>query len=181
MSEQSAADPASERDPRARAREARAEQYFEQGLKGQRRWYSERTSTYKQRTQVLGLLVIGAGAATSFVQVFAPRLWVPVVTAALGAIVVLIEGWQRITRYGETWTAYRTASERMKREQRLYVNGAGVYRNVDEDEAYLCFVEATEAIIAEEQQIYRQNRGSEPLAGQQPKPAVPGNTVRKDA
>jgi|tagenome__1003787_1003787.scaffolds.fasta_scaffold20910346_3 uncharacterized protein DUF4231 len=175
------ADQASERDPRARAREARAEQYFEQDLKGQRRWYSERASTYKQRTQVLGLLVIGAGAATSFVQVFAARPWVPVITAALGAVVVLIEGWQRISRYAETWTAYRTASERMKREQRLYVNGAGPYRNVDEDEAYLRFVEAVEAILAEEQQIYWQNRGSEPPKGQQPKPAVSDNTVRKDA
>ena len=158
MSEQSAADPASERDPRARAREAHAEQYFEQDLKGQRRWYTECASTYKQRTQVLGLLVIGAGAATSFVQVFAARPWVPVITAALGAVVVLIEGWQRISRYAETWTAYRTASERMKREQRLYVNGAGPYRNVDEDEAYLRFVEAVEAILAEEQQIYWQNQ-----------------------
>ena len=91
MGEHSEADQARERDPRAKAREARAEQYFKQDLKGQRSWYSERASTYKQRTQVLGLLVIGAGAVTSFVQVFSPRPWVPVVTAALGAIVVLID------------------------------------------------------------------------------------------
>src|SRR3954468_9744593 len=132
MGEQSEADQARERDPRAKAREARAEQYFEQDLKGQRSWYSERASIYKQRTQVLGLLMIGAGAVTSFVQVFSPRPWVPVITAALGAAVVLMEGWQRITRYGETWTGYCTASERMKREQRLYVNGAGAYQPVDE-------------------------------------------------
>src|SRR3954447_21822189 len=119
------ADQARERDPRARAREAQAEQYFEQDLKGQRRWYGERASAYKRNTQVLGLLVIGAGALTSFVQVFSPQPWVPAVTAALGAIVVLIEGWQRIIRYGETWTGYRTASKRMKREQRLYVSGGG--------------------------------------------------------
>src|SRR4051812_22641621 len=106
MSEQSAANPASERDPRAKVREARVERYFEQDLKGQRRWYGERASTYKRRTQVLGLLVISAGAVTSFVQVFAPRPWVPVVTASLGAVVVLIEGWQRISRYGETWMSY---------------------------------------------------------------------------
>ena len=91
-----------------------------------------------------------------------------------------MEGWQRISRYGETWTAYRTASERMKREQRLYVNGAGAYRNVDEDEAYLRFVEAIEAIIAEEQQIYWQNRGTKPSTGQKPKPAAPDETVRGD-
>src|SRR3954464_10862943 len=180
MGEHSEADQARERDPRAKAREARAEQYFKQDLKGQRSWYSERASAYKQRTQVLGLLVIGAGAVTSFVQVFSPQPWVPVITAALGAIVVLIEGWQRISRYGETWTGYRTASERMKREQRLYVNGAGAYRNVEENEAYLRFVEAIEAIIAEEQQIYWRNRGSEPQAGQQRKSTAPGDTVHKD-
>src|SRR5436190_1079885 len=153
------ADEARERDARATARELRAEQYFEQDLKGQRRWYSERASSYKRRTQLLGLLILGAGAATSFLQVLALP-WVPIVTAALGSVVVLVEGWQRIARYGETWTAYRTASERMKREQRLYVNGAGSYRDVDDDEAYLRFVEAIEAVLAEEQQIYWQNRGS---------------------
>src|SRR3954469_12794739 len=178
MGEHSEADQARERDPRAKARELRAEQYFEQDLKGQRRWYSERASTYKQRTQLLGLFILGAGAAISFVQVFAALPWMPVVTAALGAVVVLIEGWQRIARYSETWTAYRTASERMKREQRLYVNGAGAYRNVEEEEAYLRFVEAVEAIIAEEQQIYWQNRGSEPPAGQRSKPAAPDDRAR---
>src|SRR5881398_2886819 len=76
------ADQTSERDPRAKAREARAQQYFEQDLKGQRSWYSERGSTYKQRTQLLALLVIGAGAVTSFMQVFSPRPWVPMITAA---------------------------------------------------------------------------------------------------
>ena len=168
------ADQARERDPRAKAREARAERYFEQDLKGQRRWYSERASTYKQHTQVLSLLIIGAGAGTSFVQVFAVKPWIPVVTAALGALVVLVEGWQRIARYSDTWIAYRAASERMKREQRLYVNGAGTYRNVEEEEAYLRFVEAIEGILAEEQQIYWQNRSSELPAGQ-PKLAARGD------
>jgi hypothetical protein len=123
---------------------------------------------------VLGILVIGAGAFTSLVQVFAAQPWVPVVTAALGAAVVLVEGWLRITRYGETWITYRTASERMKREQRLYVNGAGAYRQVDEGEAYLRFIETVEAIMAEEQQIYWQNRPGEPPAGQ-PKPDGPSS------
>ena len=65
------------------------------------------------------------------------------------------EGWQRTARYAETWQSYRVASERMKRERRLYVNGAGEYRGlVDEEEAFLRFVESVEAIIAEEQQIF---------------------------
>jgi hypothetical protein len=45
-------------------REARADRYFEQDLKGQREWYGKRASTYKNWTQLLGLVVIAAGAAT---------------------------------------------------------------------------------------------------------------------
>jgi Protein of unknown function (DUF4231) len=142
-------------------REARADRYFEQDLKGQREWYGRRASAYKNWTQLLALVVIGAGAATTFVQVFTPANWVPVLTAGLGALVALAEGWQRITRYGETWIAYRTASERMKRERRLYVNGAGAYRGLDDDAAYLQLVESVEAILAEEQQVYWRNRSGE--------------------
>ena len=142
-------------------REARAERYFEQDLKGQREWYGRRAAAYKNRTQLLGLIVIGAGAVTSFLQVFTPATWVPVLTAGLGALVALAEGWQRIARYGETWIAYRTASERMKREGRLYLNGAGSYRGSDDDAAFLQLVESVEAMLAEEQQVYWRNRGGE--------------------
>jgi hypothetical protein len=62
---------------------------------------------------------------------------------------------------GETWIAYRTASERMKRERRLYLNGAGAYRGLDDDTAYLQLVESVEVIIAEEQQVYWRNRGGQ--------------------
>ena len=63
-------------------------------------------------------------------------------------------------RYSETWISYRTASERMKRERRLYSHGAGSYRGLPEREAYLTFVEAIEGIIAEEQNIFWRDRGN---------------------
>ena len=84
------------RDPRAAAREACAERYFEQDLAGQRRWYGERASRSKARAQALGIAVVAAGAATSFLQVFRDARWVPVLTALLGALVALAEGWRQI-------------------------------------------------------------------------------------
>jgi hypothetical protein len=104
-----------ERDPRAVAREARAERYFERDLAGQRGWYGERASRFKIRAQVVGIVVVGAGAATTFLQVLRDVRWVPVLTALLGALVALAEGWRQIARYDESWTAYWVASERMKR------------------------------------------------------------------
>ena len=115
------------------------------------------------RAQALGVTVVAAGAATTFFQVFGQVPWVPVVTALLGALVAVAEGWRQIARYDEAWAAYRVASERMKREKRLYVNGAGEYRRL-EGEAFLCFVEAIEAIVAEEQRIYWRDRSNGPAA-----------------
>jgi hypothetical protein len=158
-------EPSAEPDPHSQARAARAERYFERDLAGQRGWYSTRATRLKARAQALGVTVVAAGAATTFFQVFGQVPWVPVVTALLGALVAVAEGWRQIARYDETWAAYRVASERMKREKRLYVNGAGEYRRpADEDEAFLWFVEAVEAILAEEQQIYWRDRSNGPAA-----------------
>jgi hypothetical protein len=140
-------------------RAARVDRYFKEDLRNQREWYGKRASDHKKWAQLLAFAVLAAGAAISFFQVFSEKPWVPPLTAGLGALVALSEGWQRIARYGETWLAYRTASERMKREQRLYVNGAGSYRGLDDEAAFLQLVENIETIIAEEQQIYWHNRG----------------------
>jgi hypothetical protein len=148
---------------RAQDREAKAEKYFAHDLAGQRAWYGKKAASAKSRARALGLTIIATGAATSFVQVFAHALWVTIVTALLGALVTVAEGWKQIARYDETWAAYRTASERMKRERRLYTNGAGAYRALaDEEAAFVAFVGAIEAIIAEEQQIYWRDRSTPP-------------------
>jgi hypothetical protein len=109
---------------------------FAEDLEGRHGWYDQRASTFKNYAQLLGLAVLTAGALTSFAQAFGSQAWVRILTAFLGGVVVIAEGWQQIARSAETWTAYRIATERMKRERRLYVNGAGEYRRLaDEEEA----------------------------------------------
>ncbi|MGG5890113.1 DUF4231 domain-containing protein [Falsiroseomonas sp. HC035] len=133
-----AAEQVSERDPRASARALKAEQYLEHDLGGQRRWYSERALRFKARAQALGIAIVAAGAATTFLQVFGGASHIPVLTALLGVTVALLEGWRQIARYEETWAAYRGASERIKREVRLYTNGASEYHGIaEEEEAFL--------------------------------------------
>src|SRR5689334_18316449 len=77
--------PGLQHDSQTTGREERAERYFEQDLAGQLRWYSDKATRYKERARLLGVSVIGAGAATAFLQVFGAALWVPVLTALLGA------------------------------------------------------------------------------------------------
>jgi F0F1-type ATP synthase assembly protein I len=161
-------------DPTAKERDALAERYFKNDLADQRRWYSEKAGLFKTRAELLALLTIVLGALITFIQVFAAAPWVPIVSGLIGAIVAIAAGWQRIARYSETWMSYRTASERMKRERRLYTHGAGSYRGLPEREAYLTFVEATEGIIAEEQNIFWRERGNNP-------PTPTGNSDAKTA
>ena len=156
-------------DPTAEARNALAERYFKNDLADQRRWYSEKAGLFKTRSELLALLTIVLGASITFIQVFGVAPWVPIVSGSIGAVVAISAGWQRIARYSETWVSYRTASERMKRERRLYTHGAGCYRGLPEREAYLTFVEAIEGIVAEEQNIFWRERGNNP-------PTPPGNS-----
>jgi hypothetical protein len=149
-------------DPTAKERDASAERYFKNDLADQRRWYSDKAGLFKTRSELLALLTIVLGALITFIQVFGAAPWVPIVSGSIGAVVAIAAGWQRIARYSETWISYRTASERMKRERRLYTHGAGSYRGLPEPEAYLTFVEAIEGIIAEEQNIFWRDRGNNP-------------------
>jgi hypothetical protein len=105
---------------------------------------------YKTRSELLALITIASGSLITFIQVLEAAPWMPIVLGAIGVIVAVVAGWQRIARYSETWISYRTAAEGMKRERRLYTHGAGSYRGLPEREAYLTFVEAIEGIIAEE-------------------------------
>jgi hypothetical protein len=161
-------------DPPAKERDALAERYFKNDLADQKSWYSEKAGLFKTRSELLALLTIVLGAVITFIQVFGGAPWVPIVSGFIGAIVAIAAGWQRIARYSETWVSYRTASERMKRERRLYTHGAGSYRGLPEREAYLTFVEAIEGIIAEEQNIFWRERGNTP-------PTRAGNSDSKNA
>ena len=161
-------------DPTAEERDALAERYFKNDLADQRRWYSEKAGLFKTRSELLALLTIMLGASITFIQVFGVAPWVRVVSGSIGAVVAIAASWQRIARYSETWISYRTASERMKRERRLYSHGAGSYRGLPEREAYLTFVEAIEGIIAEEQNVFWRDRGNN-------LPTHPGNADAKIA
>ena len=73
---------------------------------------------------------------------------------------------------GESWQAYRKASEGMKREYRLYINNADPYFAAeDEASAYRLLVERVETIIAEEQQLFWQSQAKE--GAQQEPPKLP--------
>ncbi len=151
-------------------RRAKANRYFDVHLNKQREWYSKNASKAKNWSNRLALVVLGAGALISVIQIFHDKSYTPLITAILGAVVVLAKGLERIGKYNETWMGYRKASETMKREYRLYINNAGDYPDAtDEKDAYRWFVEQVERILAEEQNQFWQSRSKAPEPANAPK------------
>jgi hypothetical protein len=139
------------------SRKERAAYYFESVLEDQRNWYESKAGQYKYRHLFFAIAVIVTGALISVLQVFADRAWVAGATALLGAAVTILRSIDTLLRPNETWQAYRKAAEGMKREYRLYINNAGDYTQVsDEETAYRLLVERVETVIAEEQQLFWQ-------------------------
>lgn len=152
-------------------RRERAQDYLETDLAKQRQWYSARASKHKAYAQRMGLAVIAGGGLVTFVAAIKPLEpgVATIILAALGFLIALVQGIMRIWRYDETWVEYRKASERMKREQRLYVNACGPYADgADEEARFKAFVMAIEQVIAEEQQIYFASTAA-PKEGEQKK------------
>ncbi|MFK7892873.1 MAG: DUF4231 domain-containing protein [Granulosicoccus sp.] len=122
----------------------------------QRAWYSKRAGDLKAKAQRLDLLVIALGASIAAIPVLKadgePTL-PDIVVSFLGVAVAVAQAAQRIYRYAETWPEYRLASERMKREYRLFSNCAPPYTD-DDDIAQGQLVVRLEEIIAQEQKIF---------------------------
>jgi hypothetical protein len=88
------------------------------------RWYDSAS----RRNRLLyfvteGLKLSAAATAPVLAMSEAPKL----ITAAVGAFVVLTEGVQQLGVFRERWVSYRTACELVRIEQLLYSTSAGPY------------------------------------------------------
>ncbi len=136
----------------------------EYNLNDQLNWYDRKAVHNKSWHMRLGLIIITAGAAVSIVQLWSPQPpdgvhWSALLSAALGAIVIVAKGIDSLWKFDENWTNYRQAAEQMKRERRLYVNSIGPYGKCsEEDIAFQLFVKRIEQIIATEENTFWQEK-----------------------
>jgi len=122
---------------------------------GQREWYNQRSTSFKTSAQRIDILIIIAGALVAALPPLRTQLgdWIDYVLAALGIAIVLSQGLQRVYRYSEIWPEYRLASERMKREWRLFINSVEPYDS-DDGAAKALYVSRLDVIMADEQKIF---------------------------
>jgi hypothetical protein len=117
-----------------------------QRLENQIDWYG-RKSAYNQRQ--FKLVKVGQIVVAALVPVLAAIAGAPRWTlGALGAIVVILEGFQQLFQYQQNWITYRSTCEALKHEKFLYLCDAGPYAHTRAKDRLLA--ERVEGLVSQE-------------------------------
>jgi len=108
-------------------------------------WYDRRSAGAKRwylRLKVAQILIAAAIPVAAAAD--APSL----VPAVLGALIVVLEGFQQLFQFHSNWTTYRSTCEALKHEKYLYGAGAGPYAGAPDPDARLA--ERVEGLVSQE-------------------------------
>jgi hypothetical protein len=95
-----------------------------QELNAQFSWYERAASRTRLSYQILKVAALIAGAV---VTVLAASRAPALLTAALAASIVILEGIQQVFRFHANWIAYRATAEALRQNAFLYVAGVAPY------------------------------------------------------
>lgn len=113
-------------------------------LEDQIHWYDSKSSDSQRRYKWLKLLELAVAAALPVVAgVGSPVL----LTGALAAVIVVLEGAQHLYQFQERWITYRSTAEALKHERYLYLAKAGPYLRADRHQQ---LAERIEGLISQE-------------------------------
>ncbi|MGY1640621.1 DUF4231 domain-containing protein [Geodermatophilus sp. SYSU D00703] len=115
-------------------------------------WYDRRSQTAQRayKRVKIGQLILAAGVPVAVASA-APG----VLTALLGALVVVLEGVQQLYQWQTNWVLYRSTSESLRHEQYLYLAGAGPYSG---PEAHRVLAERVEGLVSQEHARWTEGR-----------------------
>jgi hypothetical protein len=114
-------------------------------LEDQIAWYDGKSTQNQRRFKALkASQLVMAGS----IPILAALRLSASIGGSLGALVVIVEGFQQLNQYQQNWTTYRSTCEALKHEKYLYLASAGPYANALDPEALLA--ERIEGLISQE-------------------------------
>jgi Protein of unknown function (DUF4231) len=116
-----------------------------QRLEEQIAWYDRKSEQNQIAFKLVKAAQLIAAATIPVVATFDVQ---PAVAAGLGALIVVLEGFQQLNQYQQNWSAYRSTAEALKHEKYLYLAGAGPYRHSRNPHALLA--DRIEGLISQE-------------------------------
>jgi hypothetical protein len=93
-------------------------------LEDQREWFGRKAVANERRYREIKVLQLLAAAAVPVAAAVSAAHWL---IAALGGLILVLEGLQQLGQYHDTWINYRGTCERLKREESLFLARAGPY------------------------------------------------------
>jgi hypothetical protein len=114
-------------------------------LENQIRWYADSSEANQRRFKISKAAQLLCAAAIPVVATLSFHAAVP---AALGGLVVVIEGFQQLNQYQQNWSSFRSTAEALKHEKYLFLANAGPYANTRRDVALLA--DRIEGLISQE-------------------------------
>lgn len=114
-------------------------------LEDQLGWYEDKSAHHKNWFQRLKVLQIVSAAAIPVAAGNGASAWI---TGSLGALIVVLEGFQQLFQFQQNWIGYRATAESLKHEKHLYLSRAGPYRDEARPDALLA--ERVEGLVSQE-------------------------------
>jgi Protein of unknown function (DUF4231) len=114
-------------------------------LEDQIAWYERKSAENQQRFKILKGVQLLVAATIPVVATLDAHA---ALTASLGALIVVVEGFQQLNQYQQNWTLYRSNAEALKHEKFLFLARAGPYASVIDGHALLA--DRIEGLISQE-------------------------------
>src|SRR6266511_3469203 len=135
-------------------------------LEDQIGWYDRKSNQSQLRFKVVKGVQMLAAATITVVATIGVNAAVP---AALGAVIVALEGFLQLNQYQQNWITYRSTAEALKHEKFLFLAAAGPYAGAGDGRALLA--DRIEGLISQEHAKWvsaREESAKAPQTGAQP-------------
>jgi len=116
-------------------------------LEEQLNWYDTRSQSNQLYYKRIKIAEIIAAALIPFLSAVNFK-HVVLVTAGLGVLITVLEGWLHLYQYQQNWTTYRSTCEQLKHEKYLYLGNAPPYATANDKRAILA--ERIESLVSQE-------------------------------
>lgn len=125
------------------------EEYIDERLNQFREWYDKKaTNAKKIALRMRAVTVIGGAIVPVLINL--KFKGVDIITTTISLIVVILVSLETVFHFREQWKNYRATEQLLAKEYFNFVTAEGTYRDQDEGEAFLNFVDRVENAIASE-------------------------------
>jgi hypothetical protein len=125
------------------------EEYIDERLNQFIEWYDKKAVKAKRTYQWMrALTVVGGAIVPVLINIKFP--YIDIGTTILSLMVVILVSLESVFHFREQWKNYRSTEQLLAKEYFNFTSGQGPYRNQNDKESFLNFVERVENAIAAE-------------------------------